>query len=133
MRAFILLIFAITISGCTSTNYYRSQQGVNSYSQQTDYSGFTKLGKLANQKDNYTQTQLYQFGDSGVKKDTKYIGNLNSNQYDPNSVSNPYGKYGSKYSADSINNPYGKYGSKYSNESANNPYATNAPKIYDEM
>jgi len=61
----------------------------------------------------------------------KYLGNLNSNQYDPNSVSNPYGKYGSQYSQDSINNPYGKYGSPYSNKSINNPYATEAPIIID--
>lgn len=38
----------------------------------------------------------------------KFLGNLSNNKYDPNSVSNPYGQYGSKYSADSINNPYGK-------------------------
>lgn len=63
------------------------------------------------------------------QKTGKYLGNLSSNQYDPNSTSNPYGEYGSKYSADSINNPYGKYGSEYSNDSRNNPYATNAPSI----
>jgi hypothetical protein len=60
----------------------------------------------------------------------KYLGNLSANPYDPNSVSNPYGRYGSSYSADSINNPYGQYGSRYSNDSPNNPYATNAPGIY---
>ena len=59
----------------------------------------------------------------------KYLGNLSSNQYDVNSVSNPYGPYGSQYSADSVNNPYGQYGSQYSNDSPNNPYATNAPAI----
>jgi hypothetical protein len=42
----------------------------------------------------------------------KYLGNLNDNRYDSNSVSNPYGRYGSQYSSDSINNPYG-YGSPY--------------------
>jgi len=26
--------------------------------------------------------------------DGKYLGNLNDNPYDPNSVSNPYGRYG---------------------------------------
>ncbi len=60
----------------------------------------------------------------------QYLGNLSSNQYDPNSTSNPYGRYGSPYSPDSINNPYGRYGSPYSNESVNNPYATHAPKLY---
>jgi hypothetical protein len=59
------------------------------------------------------------------------LGNLNGNQYDPDSTSNPYGRYGSKYSPDSINNPYGKYGSPYSLYSVNNSYTTNAPKIYD--
>lgn len=53
----------------------------------------------------------------------KYLGNVNANQYDPNSVSNPYGRYGSRYSPDSINNPYGQYGSPYSPNSVNNPYA----------
>ena len=36
-----------------------------------------------------------------------YRGKLSANPYDPESVSNPYGRYGSEHSADSINNPYG--------------------------
>lgn len=59
----------------------------------------------------------------------KYLGTLSNNRYDPNSVSNPYGQYGSKYSPDSINNPYGQYGSKYSPNSPNNPYSTSPPVI----
>ncbi len=59
----------------------------------------------------------------------KYLGTLNSNQYDPNSVANPYGKFGSPYSPDSVNNPYSKWGSPYSNSSPNNPYATKSPII----
>lgn len=59
----------------------------------------------------------------------RYLGNLNSNQFDPDSVSNPFGRYGSKFSPDSVNNPYGQYGSPYSPYSARNPYATQAPAI----
>lgn len=59
----------------------------------------------------------------------KYLGELSANQYDADSTSNRYGRYGSEYSPDSINNPYGQYGSRYSNDSPNNPYATNAPVI----
>ena len=66
-----------------------------------------------------------------ISNDGKYLGKLNSNQYDSDSVSNPYGRHGSKYSSQSVNNPYGRYGSPYSSESANNPYTTRAPKIYD--
>lgn len=36
-----------------------------------------------------------------------YLGNLNDNRWDQNSISNPYGRYGSRYSPDSIKNPYG--------------------------
>jgi hypothetical protein len=60
----------------------------------------------------------------------QYLGNLSANRYDPNSTSNPYGRYGNPYSPDSINNPYGRYGSPYSNESVNNPYATRPPRVY---
>ena len=59
----------------------------------------------------------------------EYLGNLSSNSYDVNSVSNPYGPHGSPYSPTSINNPYGIHGSPYSNQSARNPYATQAPII----
>jgi len=53
----------------------------------------------------------------------QYRGNLNSNPYDPNSIANPYGRYGSPYSPDSINNPYGA-GSSYRQDSPTNPYGT---------
>jgi hypothetical protein len=55
--------------------------------------------------------------------DGTYLGNLNNNQFDPNSVSNPFGKYGSQFSPDSINNQFGKYGSPFSPSSVRNPYA----------
>lgn len=53
----------------------------------------------------------------------RYRGNLNANRYDPNSIANPYGRYGSRYSQDSINNPYGA-GSRYRSDSPNNPYGS---------
>lgn len=65
-----------------------------------------------------------------VGEDGKYLGNLNSNPHDPNSISNPYGRYGSRFSPDSVNNPYGKYGGRFSPHSANNPYAVQTPKIF---
>ena len=50
-----------------------------------------------------------------------YRGKLSANPYDPDSTSNPYGRYGSPYSPDSIKNPYGA-GSPYSPSSPTNPY-----------
>lgn len=72
----------------------------------------------------YTSNRVntYKSGGSLYSNDGQFRGNLNSNQYDPDSVSNPYGKYGSQYSSDSVNNPYGTYGSPYSSQSPNNPY-----------
>lgn len=42
--------------------------------------------------------------------DGTYLGELSKNRYAPDSISNPYGRFGSKYSSDSINNRYGTYG-----------------------
>ena len=67
-----------------------------------------------------------------IAADGTYLGKLSSNPYDPQSVANPYGKYGSPYSPTSINNPYSKYGSEYSPVSPNNPYATKAPVLCGE-
>ncbi|MDA8111631.1 MAG: hypothetical protein M0T83_04175 [Nitrospiraceae bacterium] len=57
-----------------------------------------------------------------VAPDGTYLGNLNNNPYDPNSVNNPYGQYGNPYSPNSIHNPYGVYGSPFSPQSPNDPY-----------
>ncbi len=62
--------------------------------------------------------------------DGTYLGEYNSNRYDPNSISNPYGRYGSQYAPNSINNPYGRYGSRYSQQSPNNPYVLPQQPFY---
>ena len=66
------------------------------------------------------QVQLY--GSNG-----QYLGNLNSNRFDPNSVSNPFGRYGSQFSPDSINNPFSQWGSQFSPNGVRNPFATGGP------
>lgn len=45
----------------------------------------------------------------------RYLGELSSDRYAPDSISNPYGRYGSRYSPESINNPYSPYG-RYSTQ-----------------
>ncbi len=70
------------------------------------------------------------YGFCGDDDESEYLGELSTNKYDPDSISNPYGKYGSKYSPNSINNPYGKYGSKYSPNSPTNSFATDPPQIH---
>jgi len=50
-----------------------------------------------------------------------YRGELSSNPFRLDSISNKFGRYGSPFSVDSINNPYGA-GSRYKHDSPNNPY-----------
>ena len=59
-----------------------------------------------------------------------YRGKLSANPYDPESVSNPYGRYGSEHSADSINNPYGA-GNEYRSDSPRNPYGVGMKIVAD--
>lgn len=100
----LLLFFAIT---CTTNGQY------------------SKDKKVTVKQNTIGSTALFD-------KNGKYLGNINKNQYDPNSISNPYGHYGSPYSSESINNPYGTYGNPYSSQSVNNPYGSSeSPQIYD--
>ncbi len=50
-----------------------------------------------------------------------YLGTYSTNRYAPDSVANPYGRYGNRYSPDSVNNPYGRFG---------NPYSLTKPRLY---
>lgn len=61
-----------------------------------------------------------------------YLGSLNTNRYDSNSIWNQYGTYGSRYSSTSIWNEYGTYGSEYSSYSPWNQYASTPPVIVDK-
>ncbi|HWY33801.1 MAG TPA: hypothetical protein VNX68_04095, partial [Nitrosopumilaceae archaeon] len=62
--------------------------------------------------------------------DGQYLGKITTNKFDPDSILNKYGAYGSKYSTTSIFNKYSQYGSKYGSFSINNPYSTQPPELY---
>jgi len=64
-----------------------------------------------------------------VSPQGQYLGNLNSNRFDPNSVANQFGRYGSRFSPDSINNEFGRWGSRFSPDGVRNPFATGGPRI----
>lgn len=56
-------------------------------------------------------------GPALIDSQGNYHGKLNGNSFDPDSVSNPFGRYGNKFSPDSINNQFG----------AGNPYNVDSP------
>ena len=71
-----------------------------------------------------------------LRAHTEYLGNLSANPYnpnsttnlrsnhlDPNSASNPIGRYGSSISPDSLNNPVGA-GNPLRSDSPGNPYGS---------
>lgn len=71
---------------------------------------------------------LYIFG--GEEHDV-YLGRLNANDFDSESIWNEYSKYGNKFSNNSIWNEYGVYGNEYSQYSPFNEYASYPPVIVD--
>ena len=77
----------------------------------------------------YAQT-LHLYG--GIFHDV-YLGCLNCDRYDSDSVWNRYGNYGSKYNTNSIWNRYGNYGDQYSNTSPWYKYASYPPIVVDKQ
>ncbi len=65
----------------------------------------------------------------GGLNNSVYLGCLNCNSFDVESVCNSYGTYGSSYATNSIWNEYGTYGSLYSSYSPWNSYSSNGPII----
>lgn len=61
-----------------------------------------------------------------------YLGCLNCNAFDNNSIWNAYGTYGSKYNTTSIWNKYGTYGSEYNSLSPWNRYSLTPPVVVDK-
>lgn len=68
----------------------------------------------------------------GGKNHDVYLGCLNCNRYNSESIWNSYGKYGNPYSSYSIWNDYAQYGNEYSNYSPFNDYATEPPVLVDK-
>ena len=56
-----------------------------------------------------------------------FLGNVNRNKFDTDSLVNAYGSYGNRYSVESIFNKYSQYGSPYGTESPYNKYTTSPP------
>jgi hypothetical protein len=75
------------------------------------------------------QRDYYMFG--GDSRNV-YLGCITCPAHDSESVSNPYGTYGSPYAYESIFNDNGPYGSQNHSTSACSAHASNPPVIYDE-
>lgn len=80
---------------------------------------------LDNQYNKFLNCKLYTYNME------KFLGTINFNKYDKDSLANKYGDYGSQYSSESIFNKYGNYGSAYSDKSPFNKYTSTPPVVVD--
>jgi hypothetical protein len=65
-----------------------------------------------------------------VANDGQFLGILSLNKFNPESISNDFGLYGSRFSTTSIKNQFSTYGSPYSSLSPYNSYTSTPPIIY---
>lgn len=65
-----------------------------------------------------------------LAQDGQFLGEISSDKFTQESISNRYGPFGSPYSPTSILNKYGSYGSPYGQHSPFNPYSTTPPKLF---
>lgn len=61
--------------------------------------------------------------------DGTFLGSLNPNKFDTQSIFNNFGPHGSKFAQISIFNNFGRYGGKFSPLSPFNSFSTSSPKI----
>jgi len=62
--------------------------------------------------------------------DGRFLGKLNPNRFDNESIFNRFGPYGNKFSQLSIFNKFSNYGNQFSPLSPYNNFSTNPPKVY---
>ena len=62
--------------------------------------------------------------------DGTFLGKLNPNQFDQESIFNRFGRYGSQFSPESIFNRFSTYGNQFNSLSPFNRFSTNPPRLY---
>lgn len=65
--------------------------------------------------------------------DGQFLGFVNDNRFDPDSICNGFGQYGSKFSQTSIWNDFGPYGGDFGSLSAFNNLSSTPPVLFDEI
>ena len=65
-----------------------------------------------------------------IAEDGTYLGKLDANEFDSNSILNEFGPYGNEFSSTSIFNQFSNYGSEFSTQSPFNEFTSTPPKIF---
>jgi hypothetical protein len=69
-------------------------------------------------------------GSTIFANDGQFLGKVTANTFDPDSIGNTFGSYGSQYSSTSMFNSFGTYGGEYSSLSPFNSYTQTPPIIF---
>jgi hypothetical protein len=65
-----------------------------------------------------------------IGQDGQFLGRLDTNRFDPESIANKFGPYGSQFSQTSIYNRFCPYGGAFSELSASNRMASQPPRVF---
>jgi len=98
MRGLVIAIVLLFSAACHGQELFR-------YQLDTRPTPYTRYGARY-----YDYSNRYATSPPKIYSGGMYLGELSPNRYAPDSVSNPYGKFGSRYSPTSVNNPYSPYG-----------------------
>lgn len=96
------------------------------YSLRNDIEGLLS-GKFVGSESEVRQLNGESFIES---EDGVYLGKLNPNKFDQESIFNKFGPFGSKFSQSSIFNRFSPYGNQFNILSPFNQYSSNSPKIF---
>ena len=79
-----------------------------------------------------SETQARQLGGESFieAQDGTFLGKLNPNKFDSDSIFNKFGPYGSKFSQTSIFNKFSDYGSQFSQLSPFNKFSQTPPNLF---
>lgn len=86
-------------------------------------------GNIVESESRARQLERESFIEAG---DGTFLGKLNPNKFDSDSVFSKYGPYGNKYSSTSIFNKFSNYGGRFSGLSPYNKLTGTPPKLYVE-
>ncbi len=67
-----------------------------------------------------------------VAQDGQFLGVVDNNSFNPNSLANSFGTYGNPFNPLSIWNEFGTYGSEFSSLSPWNPFSTTPPVLIQD-
>jgi hypothetical protein len=96
------------------------------YSLQHDMDGLL-AGRIVGSESEARQLEQESFIEAG---DGTFLGKLNPNRFDQDSIFNRFGAYGNKFSSQSIFNKFSTYGNQFNSESPFNRFSTDPPRIY---